>query len=308
MAHVKFKTPTPAASVPVTSPAALADGPTFYTPAAEDITSSPLQPLDAAGLGEIGAEGDSETIAQPAPFVAAVSPPVAAAPTPATPAPQPTVANDPRVDTLLQRISGVAEAAKTDITFLRAELVKTLHDNVHPRIEEIEAQLKRIAAAAVASKNDGAAAALKRLDALDAMLSQSGLQTSETAALPQLHLRRYPATRHIIRKPEVAADGNSVIMFYNPKPQAPGENGDMIELNITQAGRKIATGYTVDVPEGYVCDVVVGTDVVASVQGRGEAELSVLLTSRGPARHVGAGYEIAKLTLRRMERLTAKVD
>ena len=110
------------------------------------------------------------------------------------------------------------------------------------------------------------------------------------------------------RKPEVAADGNSVIMFYNPKPQAPGENGDMIELNITQAGRKIATGYTVDVPEGYVCDVVVGTDVVASVQGRGEAELSVLLTSRGPARHVGAGYEIAKLTLRRMARLTAKVD
>lgn len=300
MAQIKFKTPTPAASAPVTSPAALADGPTFYTPVAEDVTSSPLQPLDAAGLGEIGA---AEEVVEAAPAA-----PVVAVPVAATPAPQPTVANDPRVDVLLQRISGVAEAAKTDIAFLRAELVKTLHDNVHPRIEEVEAQLKRIAAAAVAGKSDGAAAALKRLDALDAMLAQSGLQTSESAALPQLHLRRYPATRHIIRKPEVAADGNSVIMFYNPKPQAPGENGDMIELNITQAGRKIATGYTVDVPEGYVCDVVVGTDVVASVQGRGEAELSVLLTSRGPARHVGAGYEIAKLTLRRMERLTAKVD
>ena len=300
MAQIKFKTPTPAASAAITSPAALADGPTFYTPVAEDVSSSPLQPLDAAGLGEIGAEGDNETMAQPVVAVtAAVTPP-------ATPAPQPSVANDPRVDMLLQRISDVAEAAKTEIEFLRAELVKTLRDNVHPRIEEVEAQLKRLAA--VASKSDGAAAALKRLDALDAMLSQAGLQTSETAALPQLHLRRYPATRHIIRKPEVAADGNSVIMFYNPKPQAPGENGDMIELNITQAGRKIATGYTVDVPEGYVCDVVVGTDVVASVQGKGEAELSVLLTSRGPARHVGAGYEIAKLTLRRMERLTAKVD
>lgn len=296
MANIRLKPTVPAAVPPIT------EGTVFYPPVAEDVSSSPLQPLDAAGLGEIGAEGDSETAAQP--VIAAA--PVASAP--ATPAPQPVTANDPRVDTLLQRISGVAEAAKTDITFLRAELVKTLHDNVHPRIEEVEAQLKRIAAAAVASKSDGAATALKRLDALDAMLSQSGLQTSETAALPQLHLRRYPATRHIIRKPEVAADGNSVIMFYNPKPQAPGENGDMIELNITQAGRKIATGYTVDVPEGYVCDVVVGTDVVASVQGRGEAELSVLLTSRGPARHVGAGYEIAKLTLRRMERLTAKVD
>lgn len=300
MAQIKFKTPTPTASAPVTSPAALADGPTFYTPVAEDVSSSPLQPLDAAGLGEIGAAEEGVEAAPAAPVVAVLPP------TAPVSAPAPVTANDPRVDTLLQRISGVAEAAKTDITFLRAELVKTLRDNVHPRIEEVEAQLKRLAA--VAGKNDGAAAALKRLDALDAMLSQSGLQTSTSAALPQLHLRRYPATRHIIRKPEVAADGNSVIMFYNPKPQAPGENGDMIELNITQAGRKIATGYTVDVPEGYVCDVVVGTDVVASVQGRGEAELSVLLTSRGPARHVGAGYEIAKLTLRRMERLTAKVD
>lgn len=294
MANIRLKPTVPAAVPPIT------EGTVFYPPVAEDVSTSPLQPLDAAGLGEIGAAEEAIEERQPAP--------VAAAPPPATPAPQPTVANDPCVDTLLQRISGVAEAAKTDITFLRAELIKTLHDNVHPRIEEVEAQLKRIAAATVASKSDGAAAALKRLDALDAMLSQSGLQTSTTAALPQLHLRRYPATRHIIRKPEVAADGNSVIMFYNPKPQAPGENGDMIELNITQAGRKIATGYTVDVPEGYVCDVVVGTDVVASVQGRGEAELSVLLTSRGPARHVGAGYEIAKLTLRRMERLTAKVD
>lgn len=296
MANIRLKPTVPAAVPPIT------EGTVFYPPVAEDVSSSPLQPLDAAGLGEIGAEGDDETMAQP--VVAAA--PVAAAP--ATPAQQPAVASDPRVDTLLQRISGVAEAAKTEIEFLRAEVTKTLHDNVHPRIEEVEAQLKRIAATAVAGKSDGAATALKRLDALDAMLSQSGLQTSTAAALPQLHLRRYPATRHIIRKPEVAADGNSVIMFYNPKPQAPGENGDMIELNITQAGRKIATGYTVDVPEGYVCDVVVGTDVVASVQGRGEAELSVLLTSRGPARHVGAGYEIAKLTLRRMERLTAKVD
>lgn len=288
MANIRLKPTVPAAVPPIT------EGTVFYPPVGEDVSSSPLQQLDAAGLGEIGA---AEEVVEAAPV---------AAPTPTIPAPQPTAANDPRVDTLLQRISGDAEAAKTDITFLRAELVKTLHDNVHPRIEEVEKQLRRVIE--TAGKNDGAAAALKRLDALDAMLSQSGLQTSSAAALPQLHLRRYPATRHIIRKPEVAADGNSVIMFYNPKPQAPGENGDMIELNITQAGRKIATGYTVDVPEGYVCDVVVGTDVVASVQGKGEAELSVLLTSRGPARHVGAGYEIAKLTLRRMERLTAKVD
>ena len=290
MANIRLKPTVPAAVPPIT------EGTVFYPPVAEDVSSSPLQPLDAAGLGEIGAVEEVVEAAQPAPVAAA----------PATPAPQPAVANDPRVDTLLQRISGVAEAAKTEIEFLRAEVTRTLHDNVHPRIEEVEAQLKRIAA--VASKSDGAAAALKRLDALDAMLSQAGLQTSESAALPQLHLRRYPATRHIIRKPEVAADGNSVIMFYNPKPQAPGENGDMIELNITQAGRRIATGYTIDVPDGYVCDVVVNSDVVASVQGKGEAELTVTLTSRGPARHVGATHEICKLTLRRMEKLSLKVD
>lgn len=292
MANIRLKPTVPAAVPPVT------EGTVFYPPVTEDVSSSPLQPLDAAGLGEIGA---AEEVEQP---VAAT--PAVAAPPPATPAPQPIIANDPRVDALSQRISGVAEAAKTDIVFLRAELVKTLHDNVHPRIEEVEKQLKSIAA--VAGKSDGAAAALKRLDTLDAMLSQSGLQTSETAALPQLQLRRFPATRHIIKKPEVAADGHSVILFYNPKPQAPGENGDMVELNITQAGRRINTGYTVDVPNGYVCDVVVNNDVVASVQGRGETELSVQLTSRGPARHVGAGYEIARLTLRRMERLTVKVD
>jgi hypothetical protein len=300
MANIRLKPTVPAATA---TPLMPTDGPTFHTPVAEDASTSPLQPLDAAGLGEIGAAEEVVEVAQPASVVAAAVP-VAAAP--ATPAPQPTVANDPRVDTLLQRISGVAEAAKTEIEFLRAEVARNMHDNVHPRIEFVEAQLKRVIE--TAGKSDKVDAVVKRLDALDAMLASSGLQTSTAAALPQLHLRRYPATRHIIRKPEVAADGNSVIMFYNPKPQAPGENGDMIELNITQAGRKIATGYTVDVPEGYVCDVVVGTDVVASVQGRGEAELSVLLTSRGPARHVGAGYEIAKLTLRRMERLTAKVD
>jgi len=298
MAQIKFKTPTPAASAPVTSPAALADGPTFYTPVAEDVSSSPLQPLDAAGLGEIGAEGD--TTAEP---VAAA--PVVVAPAPTAPTP-PAPLHDPRVDALSLRISGVAEAAKSDIDFLRAEVVKTLHDNVHPRIEEAEAQLKRIAA--VAGKSDKVDAAVKRLDALDAMLASSGLQTSTTAALPQLRLRRYPATRHIIRQPEVAADGNSVILFYNPKPAGPGENGEMVELNITTAGRRIATGYTIDVPDGYVCDVVVNSDVVASVQGRGESELTVTLTSRGPARHVGAGHEICKLTLRRMEKLSLKVD
>lgn len=303
MAQIKFKTPTPAPVVAAsTSPAALADGPTFHTPVAEDVSSSPLQPLDAAGLGEIGAEGDSETMAQQP--VAAVAAPVAASPPVA--AAQPTVANDPRVDALSQRIGALAEAAKTDIVFLRAELVKTLHDNVHPRIEEVEKQLKRVVE--TAGKSDKVDAVVKRLDALDSMLSQSGLQTSETAALPQLQLRRFPATRHIIKKPEVAADGHSVILFYNPKPAGPGENGEMVELNITTAGRRIATGYTIDVPEGYVCDVVVNSDVVASVQGKGEAELTVTLTSRGPARHVGAGYEIAKLTLRRMERLTVKVD
>ena len=293
MANIRLK-PTVPAVPPIT------EGTVFYPPVAEDVSSSPLQPLDAAGLGEIGAAEEVEqTVAAAAsPPAAAVSPPAAASPPP--------IANDPRVDVLSQRISGVAEAAKTDIVFLRAELVKTLHDNVHPRIESVEAQLKRIVE--TAGKSDGAAAALKRLDALDAMLASSGLQTSETAALPQLQLRRFPATRHIIKKPEVAADGHSVILFYNPKPQGPGENGDMVELNITQAGRRINTGYTVDVPDGYVCDVVVNNDVVASVQGRGETELSVLLTSRGPARHVGAGYEIAKLTLRRMERLTVKVD
>ena len=299
MAHIKLKTPVPATASPIAA-APFADSTAFYPPEAEDVSSSPLQPLDVAGLADMGAEGD--TTAEPV----AVQPVVTAPPVPVAAPTLPAPAHDPRVDALSQRISSVAEAAKADIDFLRAEVVKTLHDNVHPRIEEAEAQLKRIAT--VVGKSDKVDAVTKRLDALDAMLAQAGLQTSTTAALPQLRLRRYPATRHIIRQPEVAADGNSVTMFYNPKPAGPGENGEMVELNITTAGRRIATGYTIDVPDGYVCDVVVNSDVVASVQGRGEAELTVTLTSRGPARHVGATHEICKLTLRRMEKLSLKVD
>jgi hypothetical protein len=297
MAHIKLKTPVPATASPIAA-APFADSTAFYPPEAEDVSSSPLQPLDVAGLADMGAEGDT-TAEQPTAALVVAQTVIAA------PAPQPPT-HDPRVDALSQRISGVAEAAKADIDFLRAEVVKTLHDNVHPRIEEAEAQLKRIAT--VVGKSDKVDAVTKRLDALDAMLAQAGLQTSTTATLPQLRLRRYPATRHIIRQPEVAADGNSVILFYNPKPAGPGENGEMVELNITTAGRRIATGYTIDVPDGYVCDVVVNSDVVASVQGRGEAELTVTLTSRGPARHVGATHEICKLTLRRMEKLSLKVD
>jgi len=296
MAHIKLKTPVPATATPVAA-APFADSTAFYPPEAEDVSSSPLQPLDVAGLADIGAEGDT-TAEQPAaaPAVAAVTAP-AALPLPPL--------HDPRVDALSQRISGVAEAAAMEVTLLRSEVVKTLHDNVHPRIEAVAGQLKYVESKVAAQNND---VVTKRLDALDAMLASSGLQTSTTAALPQLRLRRYPATRHIIRPPEVAADGNSVILFYNPKPAGPGENGEMVELNITTAGRRIATGYTIDVPDGYVCDVVVNSDVVASVQGRGEAELTVTLTSRGPARHVGATHEICKLTLRRMEKLSLKVD
>jgi len=296
MAHIKLKTPVPATATPVAA-APFADSTAFYPPEAEDVSSSPLQPLDVAGLADIGAEGDT-TAEQPAaaPAVAAVTAP-AALPLPPL--------HDPRVDALSLRISGVAEAAAMEVTLLRSEVVKTLHDNVHPRIEAVAGQLKYVESKVAAQNND---VVTKRLDALDAMLASSGLQTSTTAALPQLRLRRYPATRHIIRPPEVAADGNSVILFYNPKPAGPGENGEMVELNITTAGRRIATGYTIDVPDGYVCDVVVNSDVVASVQGRGESELTVTLTSRGPARHVGAGHEICKLTLRRMEKLSLKVD
>jgi hypothetical protein len=297
MAHIKLKTPVPATASPIAA-APFADSTAFYPPEAEDVSSSPLQPLDVAGLADMGAEGDT-TAEQPTAALVVAQTVIAA------PAPQPPT-HDPRVDALSQRISGVAEAAVMEVTLLRSEVVKTLHDNVHPRIEAVAGQLKRIESAVAAQNNVDVV--VKRLDALDAMLAQAGLQTSTTATLPQLRLRRYPATRHIIRQPEVAADGNSVTMFYNPKPAGPGENGEMVELNITTAGRRIATGYTIDVPDGYVCDVVVNSDVVASVQGRGEAELTVTLTSRGPARHVGATHEICKLTLRRMEKLSLKVD
>lgn len=142
----------------------------------------------------------------------------------------------------------------------------------------------------------------RRLDAVDEALAAKGLPTSKAATTPTLHLR---PTRVLAVKAKL--DGTAVVLHYNPRQGRDGD--DPQEITIREQPRPVMTGYAVDVPAGYVCDVFVGADVVASLQGRGEGELTVNMRSKGPyGRTIGGGHEICRLALRKMEPLCVEIS
>lgn len=146
-----------------------------------------------------------------------------------------------------------------------------------------------------------AEAAHARFGAIDDALATKGLPTSKSAVTPVLSLR--PA-RVLATKARLA--GAVVILCYNPKQGRDGDEPQ--EFTIREQPRSISTGYTVDVPSGYVCDVFVGADVVAALQGKGESELTVQMRSKSPyGRTVNSGSEICRLALRKMESLRVEI-
>lgn len=142
----------------------------------------------------------------------------------------------------------------------------------------------------------------RRLDAIDEILSAHSLPSTKTVTIkPMLTLR--PRRRIQFPAKEM---GDGVAIYYNPRQGV--EGGDAIEFTITPGqSRNVFTGYVVDVPPGYVCDIFVGPDAVASLCGPGDGELIVAMRTRGTWQHVNAGKEICRLTLRRLEALTMRV-
>ena len=143
-----------------------------------------------------------------------------------------------------------------------------------------------------------AASFARRLDAVDRVLADKGLQTSRAAQRPKLVLRMTDPQRRYIA--EARVDGDAVVVPYNPRTGFAGVDPPDLRLSAGNV-RNVFTGYAVDVPDDYSCDVSVGEDVVMTIRGKGAGELVVPARTRQANLHVGQGNDLARLTLRRAE-------
>lgn len=173
---------------------------------------------------------------------------------------------------------------------IRAALVKS--------VDNIETTTKTALASFADDCHDLAA----RLDAIDALLAKHGLPTSAVVATtskrPTLRLH---ATRRIVKA--ATCDNGVVTLYYNPRQGDTNANTfDTQEFTLSPGNvRKVWTGYRVEVPDGYVCDVTIGGDIIASKTGRDDSEFILAMTTRTTNRVINGGAEIAKLSLRKIE-------
>lgn len=162
-----------------------------------------------------------------------------------------------------------------------------------------EAQLSALATDAAEARAEQS----RRAAAVDAALAAKGLAVAET---PTLVLRQ-PAARRIARAPEV--QGGEVVIFYSPRGGDGSGYQDDAEFRVPPGGEKrVHSGFVVDVPPGHVADVVVSGEVVESRSGRGEVEMAVTVRGRASYRHVGAGHELCRLSLRRCVPVGLRVE
>lgn len=135
---------------------------------------------------------------------------------------------------------------------------------------------------------------LSHQTAVNDALRERGLTIAEQ---PRVTLRQGWQRR--IAEP-AAAVGSDVVIYYSPRGGDGSGQHDDSEFRVAPTQeRKVWCGYTVDVPDGYVCDVTVAGEVVASRTGHGEGELVVPVRGHGGYRHVRAGQELCRLSLRR---------
>lgn len=182
-------------------------------------------------------------------------------------------------------LSAAIELIKADVKALRvddnglAEMIRTDADSFKHRLSQIDSTLTTIAA-------------------------KHGVVHTTATASPTLHLRPVRQLTH-----KAAQDGATIVLCYNPRQGTHGN--DEQEFTLRDQARPVYTGYCVDVPPGYVCDVFVGAEAVASLQGKGTGELVVnMRSSRGSAVYggfVGAGREICRLALRKMEAVKLEI-
>lgn len=141
----------------------------------------------------------------------------------------------------------------------------------------------------------------QRLNNIDASLASRGLPTSQSAPTIKLtQMRRivYPAK---------VVDG-TVVLFYNPRQ---GENGahdpQDFQLNQNNA-RRVWSGYRIEIPDGYIADIFVGSDMIASLSGRRDSEEVLNLRTNGASWTVASGHVVARLLLRKVEPAALEIE
>ena len=140
-----------------------------------------------------------------------------------------------------------------------------------------------------------------RLNNIDASLASRGLPTSQSAPTVKLtQMRRivYPAK---------VIDG-AVVLFYNPRQ---GENGasDPQDFQLSRdVTRRVWSGYRIEIPDGYIADIFVGSDMISSLSGRRDSEEILNLRTNGTSTTVASGHPIARLLLRKVEPAALTVE
>ena len=140
-----------------------------------------------------------------------------------------------------------------------------------------------------------------RLNNIDASLASRGLPTSRSAPTIKLtQMRRivYPAK---------VVDG-AVVLFYNPRQ---GENGasDPQDFQLSRdVTRRVWSGYRIEIPDGYIADIFVGSDMISSLSGRRDSEEILNLRTNGTSTTVASGHPIARLLLRKIEPAALEIE
>lgn len=140
-----------------------------------------------------------------------------------------------------------------------------------------------------------------RLNNIDASLASRGLPTSQSA--PTIKLTQM---RRIVYPAKVV--DSAVVLFYNPRQ---GENGahdpQDFQLNQNNA-RRVWSGYRIEIPDGYIADIFVGSDMIASLSGRRDSEEVLNLRTNGASWTVASGHVVARLLLRKVEPAALTVE
>lgn len=140
-----------------------------------------------------------------------------------------------------------------------------------------------------------------RFNNIDASLASRGLPTSQSAPTIKLtQMRRivYPAK---------VVDG-AVVLFYNPRQ---GENGasDPQDFQLSRdVTRRVWSGYRIEIPDGYIADIFVGSDMISSLSGRRDSEEILNLRTNGTSTTVASGHPIARLLLRKVEPAALEIE
>lgn len=193
------------------------------------------------------------------------------------------------------RLTTNTQWMQNEVAMLRQMLTKL--DNEHKGVDQFIHDVN-----ANETETDQELAQLTtRLNNIDASLASRGLPTSQSAPTIKLtQMRRivYPAK---------VVDG-AVVLFYNPRQ---GENGahdpQDFQLNQNNA-RRVWSGYRIEIPDGYIADIFVGSDMIASLSGRRDSEEVLNLRTNGASWTVASGHVVARLLLRKVEPAALTVE